>query len=79
MIFLCFHLNRNARKRKHKVKHSSGLILLVSKEILEIKALNQNAGCFAEEGKIRNAVPSKSREGVSDEASGASDISSVDA
>ncbi|KAK8699824.1 hypothetical protein V6N13_018238 [Hibiscus sabdariffa] len=52
---------RNAHKRK--VKHSSGLISLVSKEILEIKALNQNDGCFAEEGKIKNAVPSKSREG----------------
>ncbi|KAK8563229.1 hypothetical protein V6N12_011282 [Hibiscus sabdariffa] len=44
---------RNAHKRK--VKHSSGLISLVSKEILEIKALNQNDGCFAEEGKIKNA------------------------
>ncbi|KAK8562945.1 hypothetical protein V6N13_018504 [Hibiscus sabdariffa] len=74
MIFLCFRLNRNARKRK--VKHSSGLIPLVSKEILEIKA---NAGCFAEEGKIGNAVPSKSSEGVSDDASGASDVSSADA
>ncbi|KAK8626825.1 hypothetical protein V6N13_134455 [Hibiscus sabdariffa] len=77
MIFLCFRLNRNARKRK--VKHSSGLIPLVSKEILEIKALNQNAGCFAEERKIGNAVPSKSSEGVSDDASGASDVSSADA
>ncbi|GMJ12799.1 hypothetical protein like AT4G34500 [Hibiscus trionum] len=77
MIFLCFRLNRNARKRK--VKHSSGLIPLVSKEILEIKALNRTVGCFAEEGKIGNAVPSKSSEGVSDDASGASDVSSADA
>ncbi|PPR94970.1 hypothetical protein GOBAR_AA25697 [Gossypium barbadense] len=76
-IFLCFRLNRNARKRK--VKHSSGLIPLVSKEILEIKALNRNVGsCFSsEEGKIGNAVPSKSSEGVSDDASGASDVSSA--
>ncbi|GMI74523.1 hypothetical protein like AT4G34500 [Hibiscus trionum] len=79
MIFLCFRLNRNARKRK--VKHSSGLIPLVSKEILEIKALNQNVDCFAEEGKIGNSVPSKSSEGVSvsDDVSGASDVSSADA
>ncbi|KAL4361262.1 hypothetical protein GQ457_04G002210 [Hibiscus cannabinus] len=77
MIFLCFRLNRNARKRK--VKHSSGLIPLVSKEILEIKALNRNADCFAEEGKIGNAVPSKSSEGASDDVSGASDVSSADA
>ncbi|XP_022763264.1 probable receptor-like serine/threonine-protein kinase At4g34500 isoform X2 [Durio zibethinus] len=72
-IFLCFRLNRNARKRK--VKHSSGLIPLVSKEIVEIKALDQNVGCFTEEGKMGNVVPKKSREGVSDDASGASDVS----
>ncbi|KAE8716688.1 putative serine/threonine-protein kinase [Hibiscus syriacus] len=77
MIFLCLRLNRNARKRK--VKHSSGLIPLVSKEILEIKALNQNADCFVEEGKIGVSVPSKSSEGVSDDVSGASDVSSADA
>ncbi|XVF45269.1 hypothetical protein PTKIN_Ptkin02bG0192000 [Pterospermum kingtungense] len=74
-IFLCFRSNRNARKRK--VKHSSGLIPLVSKEIVEIKALDQNVDCFTEEGKIGNVVvPKKSSEGVSDDASGASDVSS---
>ncbi|XVE49062.1 hypothetical protein DITRI_Ditri01bG0052200 [Diplodiscus trichospermus] len=72
-IFLCFRLSRNSRKRK--VKHSSGLIPLVSKEIVEIKALGQNVDCLAEEGKIRDAVPKKSSEGVSDDASGASDVS----
>ncbi|KAK8498821.1 hypothetical protein V6N13_050425 [Hibiscus sabdariffa] len=77
MIFLCFRLNRNARKRK--VKHISGLISLVSKEILEIKVLNQNANCFSEEGKIGNMVPSKSSEEVSDDALVASDVSSADA
>lgn len=72
-IFLCFRLNRNARKRK--VKHSSGLIPLVSKEIVEIKALEQDVECFADEGKIGNVAPKKSSEGVSDDASGASDVS----
>ncbi|WRX15665.1 hypothetical protein QQP08_008152 [Theobroma cacao] len=60
-IFLCFRLNRNARKRK--VKHSSGLIPLVSKEIVEIKALEQDVECFADEGKIGNVAPKKSSEG----------------
>ncbi|KAK5774579.1 hypothetical protein PVK06_042434 [Gossypium arboreum] len=72
-IFLCCRLNRNARKRK--VKHSSGLIPLVSKEIVEIKALDQHADCFRDEGKIGILVPNKSNEGVSDDASGASDVS----
>ncbi|KAE8672842.1 putative receptor-like serine/threonine-protein kinase [Hibiscus syriacus] len=76
-IFLCLRLSRNARKRK--VKHSSGLIPPVSKEILEIKALNQNADCFAEEGNIGNSAPSKSSEGISDDVSGASDVSAADA
>ncbi|KAK8493070.1 hypothetical protein V6N13_078144 [Hibiscus sabdariffa] len=79
MIFLCFRLNRNARKRK--VKHILGLISysLVSKEILEIKALNQNVNCFSEEVKIGNVVPSKSSEEVSDDVLGASDVLSADA
>ncbi|KAK8624885.1 hypothetical protein V6N13_089771 [Hibiscus sabdariffa] len=79
MIFLCFRLNRNARKRK--VKHISGLISysLVSKEIWEIKALNQNVNCFSKEVKIGNVVPSKSSEEVSDDVLGASDVSSADA
>ncbi|XWS67920.1 hypothetical protein CRYUN_Cryun04dG0046400 [Craigia yunnanensis] len=72
-ILLCFRSNRKARKRK--VKHSSGLIPLVSKEIVEIKALDQNVDYFTEEGKIGNFVPNKSCEGVSDDASGVSDVS----
>ena len=72
-ILLCFRSNRSARKRK--VKHISGLIPLVSKEIVEIKALDQNVDCFTEEGKIGYVVPKKSGEGVSDDASGASDVS----
>ncbi|KAK9036849.1 hypothetical protein V6N11_021774 [Hibiscus sabdariffa] len=79
MIFLCFRLNRNARKRK--VKHILGLISysLVSKEILQIKALNQNVNCFSKEVKIGNVVPSKSSEEVSDDVLGVSDVSSADA
>ncbi|KAL4366877.1 hypothetical protein GQ457_05G028610 [Hibiscus cannabinus] len=61
------------------LKHILSLISLVSKEILEIKALNQNANCFSEEGMIGNVVPSKSSEEVSDDALGASDVSSADA
>ncbi|XVE66963.1 hypothetical protein DITRI_Ditri08aG0121900 [Diplodiscus trichospermus] len=72
-IFLCFRSSRNSRKRR--VKHSSGLIPLVSKEIMEIKALDQNVDCFTDKGKIGNVLPKKSSEGVSDDASGASDVS----
>lgn len=57
------------------MKHSSGLIPLVSKEIVEIKALDQHADCFRDEGKIGILVPKKSNEGVVDDASGASDVS----
>ncbi|XVF67715.1 hypothetical protein PTKIN_Ptkin10aG0144100 [Pterospermum kingtungense] len=75
-IFLYFRLSRNSRKRR--VKHSSGLIPLVFKEIVEIKALGQSVDCFTDEGKMGNVVvPKKSSEGVcSDDASGASDVSS---
>ncbi|KAE8669989.1 putative serine/threonine-protein kinase [Hibiscus syriacus] len=52
---------------------------LVSKEILEIKALNRNADCFDEEGRIGNSAPCKSSEGASDDVSGASDVSAADA
>lgn len=38
LIFLCVRKNRVSRKRKLRVKHSSGSIPLVSKEIVEIKA-----------------------------------------
>ncbi|XP_024028975.1 probable receptor-like serine/threonine-protein kinase At4g34500 [Morus notabilis] len=37
LIFLCIRSNRTSRKRKMRVKHSSGSIPLVSKEIVEIK------------------------------------------
>ncbi|KAF4360068.1 hypothetical protein F8388_011305 [Cannabis sativa] len=40
MIFYCIRTNRSSRKRRMRVKHSSGSIPLVSKEIVEIKASN---------------------------------------
>lgn len=50
-IFLCFWFSRNSRKRKMRVKHSSGMIPLVSKEIVEIKDVNTEKA----EAKIGNA------------------------
>ncbi|KAK9287284.1 hypothetical protein L1049_015697 [Liquidambar formosana] len=41
LIFFCFRSSRSARKRKMRVKHSSGLIPLVSKEIVVIKDLDR--------------------------------------
>lgn len=40
-IFLCFLYIRSSRKQKMRVKHSSGIIPLVSKEIVEIKLLDR--------------------------------------
>uniref|UniRef100_A0A803QMD7 non-specific serine/threonine protein kinase n=1 Tax=Cannabis sativa TaxID=3483 RepID=A0A803QMD7_CANSA len=40
MILYCIRTNRSSRKRRMRVKHSSGSIPLVSKEIVEIKASN---------------------------------------
>uniref|UniRef100_A0A2N9IQ47 non-specific serine/threonine protein kinase n=1 Tax=Fagus sylvatica TaxID=28930 RepID=A0A2N9IQ47_FAGSY len=55
-IFLCIRSKRNSRKRKGKmrVKQSSGLIPLVSKEIVEIKALDRDVNSEKPEGKIGN-------------------------
>ncbi|KAJ1397706.1 Serine-threonine/tyrosine-protein kinase, catalytic domain [Sesbania bispinosa] len=36
IIFLCIRRNRSSKKRKMRVKHSSGTIPLVSKEIVEV-------------------------------------------
>ncbi|KAJ8767126.1 hypothetical protein K2173_013523 [Erythroxylum novogranatense] len=42
LIFLCIRLNRASRRRNRmRVKHSSGLIPVVSKEIVEIKTLDR--------------------------------------
>ncbi|KAF5443957.1 hypothetical protein F2P56_036470 [Juglans regia] len=54
-IFLFICLNKKSRKRKMRVKHSSRLIPLVSKEIVEIKALDRGARAGKAEVKIGNA------------------------
>ncbi|KAJ6671362.1 hypothetical protein OIU85_015145 [Salix viminalis] len=54
-IFLCVRLRRAARKRnKMRVKHSSGSIPLVSKEIVEIKDLVLEVNKEKDEGKMGN-------------------------
>ncbi|XP_030943952.1 probable receptor-like serine/threonine-protein kinase At4g34500 [Quercus lobata] len=55
-IFLFIRLKKNSRNRivKMRVKHSSGLIPLVSKEIVEIKALDRNVNSVKAEDKIGN-------------------------
>ncbi|KAF9684357.1 hypothetical protein SADUNF_Sadunf04G0109900 [Salix dunnii] len=52
-IFLCVHLRRASRKRNRmRVKHSSGSIPLVSKEIVEIKDLDLEENKEQGEGKV---------------------------
>ena len=54
-IFLCVHLRRASRKRNRmRVKHSSGSIPLVSKEIVEIKDLDLEENKEQDEGKVIN-------------------------
>ncbi|KAJ0011332.1 hypothetical protein Pint_34638 [Pistacia integerrima] len=52
LICLCFCFAKNSRKQKMRVKHSSGLIPLVSKEIMEIKDLGRNRNGEKHEGKV---------------------------
>ncbi|KAF3435698.1 hypothetical protein FNV43_RR22790 [Rhamnella rubrinervis] len=54
LIFLCVRTNRISRKRKMRVKHSSGLIPLVSKEIVEIKAPDRTENCEKKEIKVEH-------------------------
>lgn len=42
LIFLCLRFNRNSKRRKMRVKHSSGLLPLVCKEIIQINDSDQN-------------------------------------
>ncbi|CAN6687526.1 unnamed protein product [Malus baccata var. baccata] len=53
LIFLCLRITRVSRKRKMRVKHSSGSIPLVSKEIAEIKEPSPRAADNGER-KMRN-------------------------
>ncbi|GKV42843.1 hypothetical protein SLEP1_g50207 [Rubroshorea leprosula] len=75
-MFLCIRWRRSSRKRK--VKHSSGLIPLVSKEITEIKAVNRKVDCFTEDGKMEIQDPKKKGEAAaaaSDDSLRSSDVS----
>ncbi|XP_042984465.1 probable receptor-like serine/threonine-protein kinase At4g34500 [Carya illinoinensis] len=85
-IFLFICLNKKSRKRKMRVKQSSRLIPLVSKEIVEIKALDRDAIAGKGEVKIVNAdlkelkvevpIEGEKRSGESDVSGGSrSDVS----
>ncbi|KAG2703443.1 hypothetical protein I3843_06G129100 [Carya illinoinensis] len=85
-IFLFICLNKKSRKRKMRVKQSSRLIPLVSKEIVEIKALDRDATAGKGEVKIVNAdlkelkvevpIEGEKRSGESDVSGGSrSDVS----
>ncbi|KAE8008501.1 hypothetical protein FH972_005007 [Carpinus fangiana] len=87
-IFLCVWFSRNSRKRKMRVKHSSGMIPLVSKEIVEIKALGRDVNPEKVEVKIGNedlkeaelevGVKGGNRSGESDVSGGSRSDASVD-
>ncbi|KAL7002702.1 non-specific serine,threonine protein kinase [Sarracenia purpurea var. burkii] len=57
LIFICLRLNRSAKRRGMRVKHSSGLLPLVSKEVggLKDSDLEEN-GDIGEFEKQRNAI-----------------------
>ncbi|CAH2076829.1 unnamed protein product [Thlaspi arvense] len=75
LIFLFVCLNRVSRARRMRVKHSSGSIPLVSKEISEIKTVGKFLDCDDSKGKIGKEVVVVS--GASKEASGGFDDLSV--
>lgn len=56
LIFLFVCLNRVSRARRMRVKHSSGSIPLVSKEISEIKTVGKFLGSEDSKGKTGNEV-----------------------
>ncbi|KAJ7967329.1 Protein kinase family protein [Quillaja saponaria] len=59
LIVVCIWWKRSATKRKMRVKHSPGLIPLVSKEIMEVKALDLIQNCEKTEIKIGDVDPKK--------------------
>ncbi|XP_028772653.1 probable receptor-like serine/threonine-protein kinase At4g34500 [Neltuma alba] len=61
LVFLCLRRNRSSTKRKMRVKHSSGMIPLVSKEIVEVKALDLEQNCEQAEIKIEDEDPKKEK------------------
>ena len=82
LVLLCVRSSRISRKRKMRVKHSSGSIPLVSKEIAEIKAAEKvPPGCadFAaaaekKPGEVRLDVGSRSDASSSEAAAQQSNI-----
>lgn len=55
LIFLCVRRKRLSSQRKMRVKHSSGTIPLVSKEIVEVKSLDlEEQNCEQTEIKIED-------------------------
>lgn len=87
-IFLWVWFSRNSGKRKMRVKHSSGMIPLVSKEIVEIKDLGRDVNSEKVEVKIGNTdlkeaeledgVKGGNRSGESDVSGGSRSDASVD-
>ncbi|WCJ33890.1 Protein kinase superfamily protein [Euphorbia peplus] len=59
LIFLCIRYRTSSRRRKLSKKRSSGLIPLVSKEILEIKALDRNEGKMGNVEVIKEEIEIK--------------------
>lgn len=63
LVFLCIRLNKASRKRNRVLaRRSSGLIPLVSKEIVEIKALDRKGNDEKEEVKVGNVNLIKKKE-----------------
>ncbi|KAI9123824.1 hypothetical protein K1719_005124 [Acacia pycnantha] len=61
LIFLYLRRSRISTKRKLRVKHSSGTIPLVSKEIVEVKALDLEQNYQLAEVKIGDEDPKKEK------------------
>ncbi|KAF7840941.1 putative receptor-like serine/threonine-protein kinase [Senna tora] len=62
LIFLCVRRSRTSSARKMRVKHSSGMIPLVSKEIVEVKALDLEQNCEQAEVEIEDGDLKKEKE-----------------
>lgn len=56
LVYLCFRLSRTSKKRRALAKNSSGLIPLVSEEIVEIKAVDRADRCDREAEKVESIV-----------------------
>ncbi|GAV69985.1 Pkinase domain-containing protein/CAP_N domain-containing protein/CAP_C domain-containing protein [Cephalotus follicularis] len=75
LVCLCVRLNRNSRKRKMQVEHSSGSIPLVSKEIVEIKNMDQDDKVASQVDLRKKMMEEDKEEEEKDQVSSASDVS----